>query len=424
MHRLYILISYLAAPLVALLLFWKGLSNRAYWDRFEERFGFGARRLGRPGIWVHAVSVGEVVAASSLISALRERYPQYPIVVTTVTPTGAQRVRDLFGDDVLHSYAPYDMPGSVRRFFARMQPRLAIVMETELWPNMYAECSVRGVPLVLANARISPRSVQRYQRFIGVFKRALSHGILIAAQSEQDAERFRSLGASPDRVLVTGNLKADLEFPPGMTDAGRAFRAAHMAGRPVWVAASTHAGEEEASLEAHDAVLAQLPDALLLLVPRHPDRFNGIAELLERRQALFHRRSLGETPAQSDTVFLVDSLGELPMFYAAADVAFVGGSLVPIGGHNLLEPAALGMPVISGPHNFNAQDIAALLQEAGGLQLVADAAELGAAVATLLGDPGLRQEYGARAREMVADSGGALEKLLGLLAPLFPSEER
>lgn len=423
MHRLYILISYLAAPLVALLLFWKGLSNRAYWERFEERFGFGARRLGRPGIWVHAVSVGEVVAASSLISALRERYPLYPIVVTTVTPTGAQRVRDLFGDDVLHSYAPYDVPGSVRRFFARMQPRLVIVMETELWPNMYAECSVRGVPLVLANARISPRSVQRYQRFIGLFKRALSHGILIAAQSEQDAARFRSLGASPERVLVTGNLKADLVFPPGMTDAGRAFRAAHMAGRPVWVAASTHAGEEEASLEAHDAVLAHLPDALLLLVPRHPDRFNGIAELLERRQARFHRRSLGETPARTDTVFLVDSLGELPMFYAAADVAFVGGSLVPIGGHNLLEPAALGMPVISGPNNFNAQDIATLLQEAGGLQLVADAAELGAAVTTLLGDPGLRRERGARSRQMVADSGGALEKLLGLLAPLLPPEE-
>lgn len=423
MHRLYILISYLAAPLVALLLFWKGLSNRAYWERFEERFGFGARRLGRPGIWVHAVSVGEVVAASSLISALRERYPQYPIVVTTVTPTGAQRVRDLFGDDVLHSYAPYDMPGSVRRFFARMQPRLAIVMETELWPNMYAECSVRGVPLVLANARISPRSVRRYRRFIGLFKRALSHGILIAAQSERDAERFRSLGANPDRILVTGNLKADLEFPPGMTDAGRAFRAAHMAGRPVWVAASTHAGEEEASLEAHDAILARLPDALLLLVPRHPDRFNGIAELLERRQAPFHRRSLGETPARTDTVFLVDSLGELPMFYAAGDVAFVGGSLVPVGGHNLLEPAALGMPVISGPYNFNAQDIATLLHETGGLQLVGDAAELGAAVVVLLSDPALRRERGAQARQMVADSGGALEKLLGLLAPLLPPGE-
>jgi 3-deoxy-D-manno-octulosonic-acid transferase len=419
LHRLYIVISYLAAPLVALLLFWKGLSNRAYWERFEERFGFGAVRLGSPSIWVHAVSVGEVVAASSLIATLRKRYPQYPIVVTTVTPTGAQRVRDLFGDDVLHSYAPYDMPGSVRRFFARMQPRLAIVIETELWPNMYAECGARGVPLVLANARISPRSVQRYRRFIGLFKEALSHGILIAAQSQQDAERFLSLGANPERILVTGNLKADVTFPPGMIDAGLEFRAASMSARPVWVAASTHAGEEEAALDAHEAILAQLPDALLLLVPRHPDRFSAVAELLERRRVQFHRRSLGETPAISDTVFLVDSLGELPMFYASADVAFVGGSLVPIGGHNLLEPAVLGMPVISGPHNFNAEDIAVLLREAGGLQLVADGAELGAAVATLLGDPALRQRRGQQARQVVAESGGALERLFALLAPLL-----
>jgi 3-deoxy-D-manno-octulosonic-acid transferase len=423
LHRLYIVISYLAAPLVALLLFWKGLSNRAYWERFEERFGFGALRLGVPSIWVHAVSVGEVVAASSLIANLRKRYPEYPIVVTTVTPTGAQRVRDLFGDDVLHSYAPYDMPGSVRRFFARMNPRLAIVMETELWPNMYAECGARGVPLVLANARISPRSVERYRRFIGLFKEALSHGILIAAQSAQDAERFLSLGANPERVLVTGNLKADVTFQPGMTEAGRDFRAAHAAARPVWVAASTHAGEEEAALAAHEFVRAQSPDALLLLVPRHPDRFAAVAELLERRRISFQRRSLGETPARSDTVFLVDSLGELPKFYAAADVAFVGGSLVPIGGHNLLEPAVLGMPVISGPHNFNAEDIAALLRDAGGLQLVADEAELGAAVATLLGDPDLRDQRGAQARQVVAESGGALEKLFALLGPLLRPQE-
>src|SRR6056297_1773506 len=161
LYRLYVVISYLLIPVVALVLFWKGLSNRAYWEHFEERFGFGRRRLDRPGIWVHAVSVGEVVAASSLVAALRKKHPDIPVVVTTVTPTGAQQVRDLFGDEVLHSYAPYDTPGAVRRFFRRMRPRLAIVMETELWPNMYGECGKRGVPLVLANARISPRSEER-----------------------------------------------------------------------------------------------------------------------------------------------------------------------------------------------------------------------------------------------------------------------
>lgn len=420
MHRLYIVVSYLAVPVVALLLFWKGLGHRAYWERFEERFGFGRSKLDRPGIWIHAVSVGEVVAASSLIAALRKAHPQYPLVVTTVTPTGAQRVRELFGDEVLHSYAPYDTIGSVRRFFRRMQPALAIVMETELWPNMYAECGRCGVPLVLANARISPRSVPRYRRFIGLFRQALSHGIVIAAQSEQDAERFRSLGANPARTLVTGNLKADLVFPPGMTEAGRAFRAAHFGARPVWIAASTHAGEEEAALAAHAAVLAAVPDALLLLVPRHPQRFDGVAELLAREQLMFRRRSRGGRPGPRDTVFLVDSLGELPMFYAAADVAFVGGSLVPIGGHNLLEPAVLGVPVITGPNNFNAEDIASLLADAGGLELVADATGLAAAVTALLRDPELRRARGARARHMVAENGGALDRLLALINPLLP----
>lgn len=419
MHRIYLVISYLAAPFVALLLFWKGLGNRAYWERFEERFGFGRSRLDAPGIWVHAVSVGEVVAASSLIATLRRDYPQFPVVVTTVTPTGAQRVRDLFGDDVLHSYAPYDTIGSVRRFFERMQPRLAIVMETELWPNLYAACGARGVPLVLANARISPRSVQRYRRFIGLFRQALSNGVVIAAQSEQDAERFLSLGADPARTVVTGNLKADLVFPPGMTASGRQFRADHIGGRPTWIAASTHAGEEEAALDAHERVRVSYGEALLLLVPRHPYRFDGVAEMLNSRGIAFRRRSKEETPAPDQPVYLVDSLGELPMFYAAADVAFVGGSLVPIGGHNLLEPAALAMPVVAGPHNFNAEDIASLLQEGGALQLVEDAASLGEAIAALLADPALRRERGARARRVVTASGGALHQLLELLAPLL-----
>jgi 3-deoxy-D-manno-octulosonic-acid transferase len=401
------------------MLFWKGLRNRAYWDRLEERFGYGRSGFDKPSIWVHAVSVGEVVAASSLISALRETYPQFPIVVTTMTPTGAQVVHDLFGDDVLHSYAPYDMLGSVRRFFARMQPRLTIVIERELWPNMYAECRARGVPLVLANARISPQSVKRYRRVIGLFRQALSDGILIAAQSEQDAERFLSLGANPAYTIVTGNLKADLAFPSGTKQLGRALRTEHFATRPVWVAASTHAGEEEAALEAHALVRACLPDALLILVPRHPERFNGVAELVRSRGVESCRRSLGQAPAPEDAVFLADTLGELPMFYAAADVAFVGGSLAPIGGHNLLEPAALKLPIIAGPHNFNSEDIATMLREAGGLQLVADAAELGAAVLALLQDPVRRRQCGEQAYRVVLESGGALNRVLALLAPLL-----
>lgn len=419
MYRFYVLISYLALPLVALVLFWKGVGNRAYRDRFPERFGFGRSRLERPGIWVHAVSVGEVVAASALVEALLRDYPEYPVVITTVTPTGAQQVRDLFGDRVLHSYAPYDTPGSVRRFFERMRPRLAIVMETELWPNLYAECSARDVPLVLANARISPRSVGRYQRFGSLFREVLAHGVVVAAQSRQDAERFRLLGADPARTVVTGNLKADLRIPAGLVEAGLAWRRENAGGRPIWIAASTHDGEELAALEAHDRVREQVGAALLLLVPRHPDRFDGVADLLARRGTSFVRRSSGRLPGGDDPVYLVDTLGELTMFYAAADVAFVGGSLVPIGGHNLLEPAVLSVPVLTGPHNFNAEDIADLLYQAGGLEIVPGAAELGPAVTRLLQDDDLRRERGAAARQTAADSSGALQKLLGLLAPLL-----
>lgn len=423
LYPLYVVISYLLVPVVALVLFWKGLSNRAYWERFEERFGFGRSRLDRPGIWVHAVSVGEVVAASSLVAALRKNYPQFPVVVTTVTPTGAQQVKDLFGDEVLHSYAPYDSPGAVRRFFARMQPRLAIVMETELWPNMYCECGRRGVPLVLANARISPRSVKRYQRFSGLFREALSNGILIAAQSEQDAARFRQVGADPAHVLVTGNLKADLSFPRGMIEAGQSFREAHFPRRPTWIAASTHEGEEVAALDAHEQVRARVPGALLLLVPRHPTRFEGVADLLAARYPGARRRSLSQAPASDDPVYLVDTLGELPMFYAAADAAFVGGSLVPIGGHNLLEPAVLSLPVIAGPNNFNAEEIAGLLRDAGGLEIVEDAAALGEVMTQLLADPALRRERGLQACRAAAQSSGALERLLRLLEPLLAADD-
>lgn len=404
---------------MALILFWKGLGNRAYWRRFPERFGFGRTRLELPSIWVHAVSVGEVVAASSLVEALLRDHPETPMVITTATPTGAARVTELFGSRVLHSYAPYDSPGSVRRFFRRMRPRLVIVMETELWPNMYAECGAQGVPLVLANARISPRSVGRYRRFSGLFRAALAHGIVVATQSEQDAERFRLIGANPANVVVTGNLKADLVLPPALLAAGRAFRHEHAASRPVWIAASTHEGEEAAALEAHAIVTARLPDALLLLVPRHPDRFSAVAEQVADRHAAFGRRTLGQGPRGAEPVYLVDTLGELPMFYAAADVAFVGGSLVPVGGHNLLEPAALSLPVLAGPHNFNAEDIAAVLAESGGLEVVPDAAALGEAVTALLQDSALRAARGARARRMFEQSSGALEKLRQLLVPLL-----
>lgn len=419
MRLVYLILSYVLAPLVIPILIWKGLSNREYWDRWEERFGFGRTRTDEPAIWIHAVSVGEVTAASSLVRDLKEKYPQSPIVVTTVTPTGAQRLHDMFGDEVIHSYIPYDMPGAVSRFFDRFRPRLAIIMETELWPNLYTECGRRKVPLVLANARISPRSVSRYRRFFTVFKATLSHGIVIAAQSERDAERFLSLGAGSRRTRVVGNIKFDLDIPRAVDRNGIEFRSLQAKDRPVWIAASTHPGEEEKIIAAHRRIQESLPDALLILVPRHPKRFDAVAQLLTKRGFSYISRSSGKRCDADTEVFLGDTLGELTMFYAASDIAFVGGSLVPIGGHNLLEPAALGIPVLTGSNNFNAQDIVDLLQEAGVAQVINSPRQLADEIVTCFRDPAGRSQRGQRGREIVAENRGALARLLKLVYPLL-----
>jgi 3-deoxy-D-manno-octulosonic-acid transferase len=415
----YLALSYVLAPFVVLVIIWKGLTNRAYWERVEERFGYGRSRTDRRAIWIHAVSVGEVMAASAMVGELLERYPHLPLVITTVTPTGARRVIDLFGDRVIHSYIPYDMPGAVRRFFDRFNPRLAVIMETELWPNLYNECGTRKVPLVLANARVSPRSVYRYRRFVGLFSETLSHGIVIAAQSRRDADRFRWIGAPPERTHVVGNIKFDLELPLDQIERGRAFRAEQIEGRPVWIAASTHEGEEDEVIAAHRKIIETKPDALLILVPRHPERFQAVASMLSRRKTDYVTRSSGQRCRPDTQVFLGDTLGELTMFYAAADVAFVGGSLVPVGGHNALEPAAMGLPILTGPYTFNAEDIAEMLQEAGAAFQVADADGLCEQISALLSDPALRDRCGDAGRRIVAENRGALARLLELLEPLL-----
>ncbi|NND59769.1 MAG: 3-deoxy-D-manno-octulosonic acid transferase [Gammaproteobacteria bacterium] len=419
----YVVLSYLLAPFVAGFLLIRGIRNPAYLDRFGERFGFSRNRLDTC-LWVHAVSVGEVQAASGLVRGLRRRYPELPVVITTVTPTGAQRVQDLFGDDVTHVYAPYDLPGAVRRFFDRLSPCLAIIVETELWPNLYHECGRREVPLVLASARISPRSVATYRRFVGLFREALSHGIVIAAQSDNDAERFRSLGANPARTHTTGNIKFDMEPVTGIRETGEALRAQHAADRPVWVAGSTHDGEELQVLRAHRRLQEQFPDVLLMLVPRHPERFAGVAELVRGEGFSLVTRSSGRQCSAETDVFLIDTLGELVSMYAAADVAFVGGSLVPIGGHNLLEPAVLGKPILTGPHTFNAEDIAELFIEQGAALRIENADDLAEQAGHLLADRELAAGIGEKGREVVLQNRGALDRLLALIDPLIQLSPR
>jgi 3-deoxy-D-manno-octulosonic-acid transferase len=422
---LYLLAVYLAAPIISAMFLWRGLRDRSYWHNFSERFGFGAR-LAPNGVWLHAVSVGEVQACAPLVSALYQRHPGVPLTVTTLTPTGAARARALFGNLAQVRYIPFDLPGAARRFFARVQPRLAVIFETELWPNLYRECGRRRVPLVLASARISARSVGRYQRLGALFRDTLSQAVVVAAQGEGDAERFRALGAAPASTHVTGNLKFDFELPPDIAPRGARLRAQYARGRPLWVAGSTHGGaEEQAVLAAHQRVRATHPQALLVLAPRHPPRFDEVAKSLSQAGVSFERRSQAAAGAADDTgaqecqVVLLDSLGELLDFYAAADVAFVGGSLVPIGGHNLLEPAALGVPILTGPNNFNSAQIARLLIERGAAEVVRDAAQLGARVNALLADAGERARIGAAGRAAVDGNRGALAKLLGLIEPLL-----
>ncbi len=422
MRWLYLIAVYLAAPLHAASLAMRARSARhRRGARLAERFGFGAPLAGRP-VWIHAASVGEVQAASTLVKALRTRRPDLPILLTAFTPTGAARAASL-GPGVTVRYLPYDLPGSVRRFLDRARPRLALILETELWPTLFRQCHRRGIPLIIASARLSHRSQRRYRRFGSLLREAL-RGVVIAAQSETDAARFLAIGADPQRTHVSGNLKFDCTVAPDIGVRGARLRALYAPGRPLWVAGSTHEGEEAVMLAAHRRVCAAQPGALLVIAPRHPQRFETVAALLAQQGVPHVRHSRSAQSVQSAQVLLLDTLGELIDFYAAADAAFVGGSLVPVGGHNLLEPAALGRPIVTGPHQFNAADIAQLLVARGAVQFVRDEAELAATLIAWLSDPTQRAQVGARGQAVVAENRGALERVLALITPLLDSPER
>jgi 3-deoxy-D-manno-octulosonic-acid transferase len=423
LRRLYSVLLYALAPAAVPAVEVRALRTRGYWRRMPERLGYGPG-CGEPApYWVHAASVGEVQAAVPLVRRLLERRGAPPIVVTTMTPTGADRVRDTFGDAVQHRYLPYDLPGAVRRFLDRVKPKLGIVMETELWPNLLHQCAVRDIPVVLANARISPRSAARYAHVPRLVGQTLDCITVIAAQSQADAERLVALGADATRVQVTGSIKFDIPLRASLREEGEALRREWGAvDRPVWIAASTHEGEDEQVLAAFARVREVLPGCLLILVPRHPERFARVASLCRAAGYRVVERSRGEACTGETDVYLGDTMGELLLFYAAADIAFVGGSLVAIGGHNLLEPAALGVPVVTGEHVFNFEEITELLLQAGGARKVGDARALAAEVQALLQDANLRHAIGEAAREVVARNRGALQRLLDILAVVEAGE--
>lgn len=415
MRHLYTILLYLSVPLILARLYWRGHKAPDYRCRWGERFGLFPP-LPEPGcIWIHAVSLGETRAALPLIRILRSRHPHIPVLVTTTTPTGSRQVREALGDAVYHVYVPYDLPGAVGRFLKRTRPRLAVIMETELWPNLFQRCRKAGIPLIVANARLSERSLGGYRKLRRLTAQTLDQVTLIAAQSRSDAGRFEVLGASSGRVRVIGNIKYDLDLPQGLIERGRELRRIWGAERPVLIAASTHNGEDEQILEAFARLRQSLPDLLLLLVPRHPERFAAVAGLCRQSGWRVAARSEHRSRQADIDIFLGDTLGELLLFYAGADVAFVGGSLVPTGGHNVLEPALLGLPVLFGPHMFNFTEISRHLLEAEAAFQVNDARELADQAGCLFIDTALRKAAGERGRAVVDANRGALAALVEII---------
>ncbi|MCB1555637.1 MAG: lipid IV(A) 3-deoxy-D-manno-octulosonic acid transferase [Xanthomonadales bacterium] len=421
LRALYTATMYLVTPVILYRLAVRGLRHRGYFERWRERFGyFPSPRLERT-IWVHAVSVGEVNAAAPLIDALRRHYPDHAVAVTTVTPTGSNRVRQLWGDKVFHVYLPYDLPAAVRRFLDRLQPCIAVIMETEIWPNLYLICEKRRIPIMLANARLSEKSLRGYGPAQPLAAEAVQRIRFVAAQSQPDFERFLALGVQREQMEVVGNLKFDMRVPEGLDSQAVARRSRWGKDRPVWIAASTHEGEELPVIEAHSRVLNRFPDALLLIAPRHPERFRPMIQLCRAHGFATATRSEQDLPDLHSQCFVIDSLGELVDFLACADAAFVAGSFEPIGGHNALEPAALGVPVLVGPHTFNFAEVTDLLLDRGAAIRVADPAELAASLHRLFRDDTLRRDMGRAAVETVRGARGAVgrtvERIAAILGP-------
>ncbi|OGI44349.1 MAG: 3-deoxy-D-manno-octulosonic acid transferase [Candidatus Muproteobacteria bacterium RBG_16_64_11] len=428
----YSVILYLMVPVAVLRLLWRGLRNRGYWRRWGERFGFvpvlrgapptamdggSAKNAGAafPLIWIHAVSVGEVRAAQPLVRRLLESHPDHKLLITTMTPTGSEQVVGLFGESVAHCYVPYDLPSAVARFLERTRPCLALIMETELWPNIFHLCRARSIPVFVANVRMSERSMRRYLKFKRLTAATLQQVSMLAVQSATDAARLRALGAPDNAVRVTGSIKFEINLPASLREVAEVLRDAWGRERSIWIAASTHEGEEEQVLAAYEEIKSRVPSLLLVLVPRHPERFASVARVCRRagRRVVLHSE---RAPIDTATdIVLGDSMGELQVFIMASDVAFIGGSLVATGGHNLLEAAAVGVPVVFGPYMHNFAEISQLTLEHGAGTQVRDTGELARAVIDYLERPDLRFRAGEAGKRMVAQNRGALNNTLALV---------
>lgn len=421
LRALYSAVLYVLTPVTLYHLIWRGFRYPEYFQRWNERYGSYDTPGSPVDVWLHAVSVGEVNAAAPVVNALLRRHRGLRLLITTITPTGSERVQALWGDRVLHVYSPYDLPGAVARFLRHFPPRLALIMETELWPSLLFGCHDRKVPVYILNARLSARSLRGYSVLRPLIARMLRTVRRVAAQSGDDAARFVQLGAAPEQVRDVGNLKFDIPVPDTVADIVAGFRGHLAAQRRVWIAASTHEDEEAPVLAVHARLRKRWPDLLLLWAPRHPERFPRVVEAARDAGWKVGTRRGDRWPSSGDDVFVLDTLGELMAFYACADVAFVGGSLQAIGGHNMLEPAAVGTPAVTGPHLHNFSEISRRLKEAEALVIAPDATGVAVAIEDLLADDARRHDMANRGRALVEHGRGALARTLAMIAPHMPA---
>ena len=419
MRLTYNLFIYLISPLLIIHILVRALEDTNYIKRVSERFGYYNQELRGDVVWIHAVSFGEVKAATPLVKELIRENPSKEFLFTCTTPTGSQLISDIFNDEVTNVYLPYDLKGSVKRFFNWANPKIAIIIETEIWPNIFQECGQRKVPLILASACISDRSQSLYKILFNLFKDTISQGIVVGAQTRADANKFLELGAHKDRTFVTGNLKFDVSPSDEIIDKANAFKNKHFKNRPVWIAGSTHPGEEQVILKAHKKLIKDFPHSLLIIAPRKPERFNSVHKKIIDSGDACIKWSDFKSLEDNIKVLLIDTLGDLPFFYSASDIAFVGGSLFSIGGHNLLEPASFGTPVITGPSLQNVKEISKELIEVGGLLVVKDDQELSVQLNELFTDDSKKDQMVSSADKVMHDNKGAIENIMKLIKPFI-----
>ncbi|MDD5228300.1 MAG: lipid IV(A) 3-deoxy-D-manno-octulosonic acid transferase [Methylococcales bacterium] len=415
MRRLYSLLFYCSIPLVISRLWWRSLKNPAYRQRVSERFGFYSQSYAQNVIWFHAVSVGESEALFPLIRLIQTRQPQLSILITTTTPTGSARVQAVLGDSVQHVYLPYDLPDVITRFFNTFKPRLAVIVETEIWVNLYQACAAKQIPLYLINARLSEKSVRGYQKIPSLVIPTLNAITKISTQTENDKARFVAIGANPDTVQNLGNIKFDITISTEILSQGGALKNQFFAQRFVFLAASTHDGEEVLLLDVYKQLKKQIPKLVLVIAPRHSERFMVVENLAKNVGLNVITRTSQQFCDNGTDVFVINTLGELKMFYATADMAFVGGSFVPVGGHNVLEPAAVGVPILFGHEMQNFAFISEKMLAAHAAIQCENVAQLETKIIELYEQPELRKTLISNAKNFVVQNQGATERIYKLL---------